>query len=91
MCFTVTCITSFTLFQQLIVLLQCFSDYSDLKADKKRMDHFTSLCVVLYEFLKDISLPNTVELMGIYGRVRWTGHYIKYRAIKNTTSAIWMN
>ncbi|XP_061715999.1 histone-lysine N-methyltransferase SMYD3 [Cydia pomonella] len=45
------------------------SHYSDLKADKKRMDHFSSLCVVLFEFLKDISLPNTVELMGIYGRM----------------------
>ncbi|XP_028174963.1 histone-lysine N-methyltransferase SMYD3 [Ostrinia furnacalis] len=45
------------------------SHYSDLKTDKKRMDHFTSLCMVLYEFLKDLSLPNTVELMGIYGRM----------------------
>lgn len=45
------------------------SHYSDLKADMKRMDHFTSLTVVLYEFLKDISLPNTVELMGLYGRM----------------------
>ncbi|KPJ21319.1 SET and MYND domain-containing protein 3 [Papilio machaon] len=33
------------------------------------MDHFTSLCMVLFEFLKDISLPNTVELMGMYGRM----------------------
>lgn len=46
-----------------------FLDYTDLKQDKKRMDHFTSLCVVLFEFLQDISLPNTVELMGMYGRV----------------------
>lgn len=45
------------------------SHYPDIKADKKRMEHFTSLCGVLYEFLKDISLPNTVELMGIYGRM----------------------
>ncbi|CAG5035443.1 unnamed protein product [Parnassius apollo] len=45
------------------------SHYPDLKKDKKRMDHFTSLCVVLFEFLKDISLPNTVELMGMYGRM----------------------
>ncbi|XP_049885754.1 histone-lysine N-methyltransferase SMYD3 isoform X1 [Pectinophora gossypiella] len=55
--------TSFRMWKDLM------SHYSDLKADKKRMDHFTSLCVVLYEFLKDISLPNTVELMGIYGRM----------------------
>ncbi|XP_034841219.1 histone-lysine N-methyltransferase SMYD3 [Maniola hyperantus] len=45
------------------------SHYTDLKTDKKRMDHFTSLCGVLYEFLKDISMPNTVELMGLYGRM----------------------
>ncbi|XP_026323711.1 histone-lysine N-methyltransferase ASHR1 [Hyposmocoma kahamanoa] len=55
--------TSFRMWKDLM------SHYSDLKADKKRMDHFTSLCVVLYEFLKDISLPNTVELMGLYGRM----------------------
>ncbi|KAF9795392.1 hypothetical protein SFRURICE_004764 [Spodoptera frugiperda] len=55
--------TSFRMWKDLM------SHYSDLKADTKRMDHFTTLCVVLYEFLKDISLPNTVELMGLYGRV----------------------
>lgn len=55
--------TSFRMWKDLM------SHYTDLKADKKRMEHFTSLCVVLYEFLKDISLPNTVELMGLYGRM----------------------
>ncbi|KAI8429464.1 hypothetical protein MSG28_000100, partial [Choristoneura fumiferana] len=55
--------TSFRMWKDLM------SHYSDLKADKKRMDHFSTLCVVLFEFLKDISLPNTVELMGIYGRM----------------------
>ncbi|KAI5632024.1 MYND finger domain-containing protein [Phthorimaea operculella] len=55
--------TSFRMWRDLM------SHYSDLKADKKRMEHFTSLCGVLYEFLKDISLPNNVELMGIYGRM----------------------
>ncbi|XP_052737330.1 histone-lysine N-methyltransferase SMYD3 isoform X2 [Bicyclus anynana] len=55
--------TSFRMWKDLM------SHYTDLKADKKRMDHFTSLCVVLFEFLKDISMPNTVELMGLYGRM----------------------
>ncbi|CAG4926951.1 unnamed protein product [Colias eurytheme] len=55
--------TSFRMWKDLM------SHYSDLKKDKKRMDHFTTLCVVLYEFLKDISLPNTVDLMGLYGRM----------------------
>ncbi|XP_075988833.1 SET and MYND domain containing, class 3 [Anticarsia gemmatalis] len=55
--------TSFRMWKDLM------SHYSDLKADMKRMDHFTSLCGVLFEFLRDISLPNTVELMGLYGRM----------------------
>ncbi|XP_050663854.1 N-lysine methyltransferase SMYD2-A isoform X1 [Leptidea sinapis] len=45
------------------------SHYTDLKKDRKRMDHFTSLCVILYEFMKDFSLPNTVDLMGLFGRM----------------------
>ncbi|XP_039765676.1 histone-lysine N-methyltransferase SMYD3 isoform X2 [Pararge aegeria] len=55
--------TSFRMWKDLM------SHYTDLKTDKKRMDHFSSLCVVLFEFLKDISMPNTVELMGLYGRM----------------------
>ncbi|CAK1548106.1 unnamed protein product [Leptosia nina] len=55
--------TSFRMWKDLM------SHYSDLKKDKKRMDHFTTLGVVLYEFLKDISLPNTVDLIGLYGRM----------------------
>ncbi|KAL4714622.1 hypothetical protein ACJJTC_019685 [Scirpophaga incertulas] len=55
--------TSFRMWKDLM------SHYSDLKADMKRMDHFTSLCGTLHEFLKDLSLPNTVELMGLYGRM----------------------
>lgn len=35
----------------------------------KRLEHFTSLCGVLIEFLKDTVIPNSAELMGIYGRV----------------------
>lgn len=34
------------------------------------MEHFTCLCAVLFEFVTDISIPNSAELMGIYGRVR---------------------
>lgn len=33
------------------------------------MEHFTTLCAVLFEFLGDFSLPNSAELMGMYGRV----------------------
>ncbi|XP_068628682.1 histone-lysine N-methyltransferase SMYD3 [Battus philenor] len=55
--------TSFRMWKDLM------SHYPDLKQDQKRMDHFTSLCMVLFEFIRDISLPNTVELMGMYGRM----------------------
>lgn len=55
--------TSFRMWKDLM------SHYPDLKADAKRMEHFTSLYEVLFEFLKDLSLPNNVELMGLYGRM----------------------
>ncbi|XP_014487503.1 PREDICTED: histone-lysine N-methyltransferase ASHR1 isoform X2 [Dinoponera quadriceps] len=45
------------------------SHYSDIKKDIKRMEHFTSLCGVLLEFLGETLIPNTAELMGIYGRI----------------------
>ena len=46
-----------------------FTDYTDIKQDEKRMEHFTSLCRVLFEFMGKSELPNTAELMGIYGRI----------------------
>ncbi|KAK2588056.1 hypothetical protein KPH14_004123 [Odynerus spinipes] len=45
------------------------SHYSDIKKDAKRMEHFTLLCGVLFEFLGNIPIPNSAELMGIYGRI----------------------
>ncbi|XP_076232272.1 SET and MYND domain containing, class 3 isoform X3 [Calliopsis andreniformis] len=45
------------------------SHYSDIKKDEKRLEHFTCLCGVLIEFLGDLPMPNSVELMGIYGRI----------------------
>jgi hypothetical protein len=45
------------------------TDYVDLKRDSKRLEHFESLCVVLNELLGDIVIPNSTELLGIYGRV----------------------
>ncbi|XP_032677020.1 histone-lysine N-methyltransferase SMYD3 isoform X2 [Odontomachus brunneus] len=45
------------------------SHYSDIKKDTKRMEHFTSLCGVLLEFLGETLMPNTAELIGIYGRI----------------------
>jgi len=44
-------------------------DYSDLKKDAKRLEHFTTLCAVLFEFLEGETIPNIAELMGIYGRI----------------------
>lgn len=46
-----------------------FLDYSDIKIEQKRQEHFTSMCAVLFEYLKNITIPNSAELMGIYGRV----------------------
>lgn len=52
------------------------SHYSDLKQDCKRMEHFTSLYGVLVEFLGEGELPNSAELMGIYGRMCVNGFNI---------------
>lgn len=45
------------------------SDYSDIKKDKKRMEHFNSLYGVLVSYIGEENIPNPAELMGIYGRV----------------------
>ncbi|XP_071442942.1 histone-lysine N-methyltransferase SMYD3 isoform X2 [Hetaerina americana] len=46
------------------------SHYSDIKIDKTRMEHFESLCHILIEFFGDeYILPNTAEMLGIYGRL----------------------
>ncbi|KAF3430778.1 hypothetical protein E2986_00344 [Frieseomelitta varia] len=45
------------------------SHCSEIKRDKKKMEHFICLCGILYEFLGDMPVPNTTELMGIYGRI----------------------
>ncbi|XP_039311446.1 histone-lysine N-methyltransferase SMYD3 isoform X2 [Solenopsis invicta] len=45
------------------------SHYSDIKADTKRMEHFTTLCGVLFQFLDESLMPNIAELMGIFGRM----------------------
>ncbi|XP_065157906.1 histone-lysine N-methyltransferase SMYD3-like isoform X1 [Atheta coriaria] len=45
------------------------SHYTDLKENSKKMEHFVSLCGVLFDFLGGESLPNSAELMGMYGRM----------------------
>ncbi|KAL6260690.1 hypothetical protein P5V15_008213 [Pogonomyrmex californicus] len=45
------------------------SHYSDIKTDTKRLEHFTMLCGVLFQFLDETLIPNVAELMGIYGRL----------------------
>ncbi|KAF5299334.1 hypothetical protein FQA39_LY02507 [Lamprigera yunnana] len=45
------------------------SHYPNVKEDPVRMEHFTSLCGVLSEFLGNEFMPNPIELMGIYGRM----------------------
>lgn len=46
-----------------------FPDYSDIKKDSKRHEHFVSLVGVLESFLVGMELPNEAELQGIFGRV----------------------
>ncbi|XP_066595162.1 histone-lysine N-methyltransferase SMYD3 isoform X2 [Prorops nasuta] len=45
------------------------SHYSDIKNSEEKMEHFTSLCGVLLEFFGNTPIPNSAELMGIYGRM----------------------
>ncbi|XP_047525760.1 histone-lysine N-methyltransferase SMYD3 [Pieris napi] len=76
--------TSFRMWKDLM------SHYSDLKKDKKRMEHFTSLCGVLYDFLNDISLPNTVDLMGLYGRMVINSFTILDNDLNSIGSAVYI-
>lgn len=62
--------TGFRMFKDLM------SHYSDIKKDSKRMEHFTSLCAVLMEYLGEGALPNSAELLGIYGRMVVNGFNI---------------
>ncbi|KAG8238712.1 hypothetical protein J437_LFUL015270 [Ladona fulva] len=57
--------------------IKIFTDYSDVKQDPKRLEHFESLQHILTEFfeVEDI-LPNPVEMMGIYGRLCVNGFNI---------------
>lgn len=46
------------------------SDYDELKADEKRLEHIESLSAILSQFLGVDLLPSPTELIQIYGRVR---------------------
>nr|CAD7264665.1 unnamed protein product [Timema shepardi] len=50
-------------------LIVQFSDYSNVKQDKLRMEHLTALSVVLTEFIGESNMPNSAELMAMYGRM----------------------
>ncbi|KAG7172655.1 histone-lysine N-methyltransferase SMYD3-like 2, partial [Homarus americanus] len=43
--------------------------YTDLKDDKNRQEHLTSLIVVLRKYIGSNNLPNEVDLQGIFGRI----------------------
>ncbi|KAK9882851.1 hypothetical protein WA026_023547 [Henosepilachna vigintioctopunctata] len=55
--------TNFRMYKDLM------SHFADLKNDTKRMEHFESLCGVLYEFMNGDILPNTVDLMEMFGKM----------------------
>lgn len=44
-------------------------DYPNLKVDSNRLEHFSTLCEVLKQYMGESNLPNAVDLLGIYGRV----------------------
>lgn len=77
-CLKILCLVC--IFLNFICRVKCLYivDYADLKSDERRLEHFMSLCRVLNEFLKDIMLPNSVELLGIYGRVHFYIIRLKY-------------
>ncbi|XP_049821689.1 histone-lysine N-methyltransferase SMYD3 [Aethina tumida] len=45
------------------------SHYPNVKNDQRRMEHISALYGVLYEFLGNDRIPNSAELMGLYGRM----------------------
>lgn len=52
------------------------TDYSDIKNDTMRMEQFESLEMVLHDILDNSIIPNTSELLGIYGRLVVNGFNI---------------
>lgn len=46
-----------------------FPDYTDVKIDKLRLEHFSSLHHVLQDYFGTEYLPNSAELLGMYGKV----------------------
>ncbi|XP_046437813.1 histone-lysine N-methyltransferase SMYD3-like [Daphnia pulex] len=45
------------------------SHRKEIKEDTKRMEYFMTICGVLNEYLSNEIFPNSVELLGIYGRM----------------------
>ncbi|XP_066146332.1 histone-lysine N-methyltransferase SMYD3 isoform X1 [Euwallacea fornicatus] len=45
------------------------SHYTELKNDKGRMDHISSLYAILSDVLNEDLMPNFAEFMGLYGRM----------------------
>lgn len=52
-----------------------YLDYKEIKEDAKRSEHFSTVCQVLKEYVGE-ELPNSAELLGIYGRVIRMIYYI---------------
>ncbi|XP_039311449.1 histone-lysine N-methyltransferase SMYD3 isoform X2 [Solenopsis invicta] len=45
------------------------SHYSDIIVDKKRMEHFNKIHKILFQLLDETLMPNTSELISIYGKL----------------------
>lgn len=46
-----------------------FSDYTNIKNDKPRLEHFSSLYGVLQVFFGNETLPNSADLLSMFGKV----------------------
>ncbi|KAK4881149.1 hypothetical protein RN001_004468 [Aquatica leii] len=66
------------------------SHYPNIKDDPIRMEHFMSLCGVLSELLGNEFMPNTVELMGIYGRMCVNSYSICDDELKTLGTGIYL-
>nr|CAD7462282.1 unnamed protein product [Timema tahoe] len=61
------------------------SHYSNVKQDKLKMEHLTALSVVLTEFIGESNMPNSAELLAMYGR----GTTIFIRALRDIPALDW--
>ncbi|KAJ8940317.1 hypothetical protein NQ318_014391 [Aromia moschata] len=66
------------------------SHYPNIKNDQGRMEHLSSLYGVLFEFFGGEVLPNSAELMGMYGRMCVNSFSICNQEFQSVGSGIYL-